>query len=184
MRLAPHPIGAALVAVVAALAGSAGCGDTTGVPDPGELEVGTFRAELSGADERSLRGDAINYRAQLSGTREPIWWLRLSAPPGTGPDSVRLEFAVKLAGQGLPDAGTYPVNDEGVPRDSFRVQMFLDPDSDGGGTVHEGRSGTVTLTEVVEDEVVAGRFELRTTPVDSTDGATIDVSGAFRSGRD
>lgn len=112
-----------------------------------------------------------------------MWWLRLSAPPGTGPDSVRFEFGMKLSRPGLPATGSYAVADGGVSLDTFRVDLIRSPDAPDGGRSYVGRSGELTLTEVAEGEVMAGRLEFSATPFDAPGDTAIEVSGSFRSGR-
>lgn len=162
---------------------SVGCSEPTGLPDPGELRKGSFRADVTGDVERSLRGDVHNYFGRSTRTDALLWWLRLSAPPGTGADSVRFEFLLRVDRRQLPAPGSYPVGAVYYSRDTVTVSTTFRPDSP-EGEVYAPVSGTFTLTEAVEGEMVAGTFEFtaRRAGVDSPDASRFAISGAFRGG--
>lgn len=171
-------------ATLAALAGVLlflACGDPTG---PDELEKGTFRAELSGAVEGTLDGDTNFTFVRIGDTSEPAWILRLSYPAGTGSDSIQIRFVQRVASvNSLPNQGTYPVATGPISQDTTVVNILVRPDAELAEELFVGQSGTFTVTEAAEGEVLAGRFDLtaRRSEGDSL-SETVSATGSFRSG--
>lgn len=161
--------------------GVVACGDVTGLEDPSELELGTFRAEVTGARNTSLVGDTHNYWANDVETKNLVWYVRLNSPPGPGTDSVRIDFVVDREVERLPDVGTYPLGPYSLegPVESDTVGAYIDfLSKDSTVTLFQAQTGSLTITEAVDSEVVAGRFEF---VAESGPGDTISVRGAFRS---
>ena len=157
------------------------CGDPTG---PDELEKGTFRADVSGAVEGTLNGDTNFTFAQVGDSGEPAWLLRLSYPPGTGSDSIQIRFVQRATSvNSLPREGSYPVSIGPISEDTTTANLLVRPDTELAEEVFVGQSGTFTVTEAVEGEVLAGRFDLtaRRSEGDSL-SETVTATGAFRSG--
>lgn len=178
----PRPPSPPAVAALVVLAlGAVSCGDVTGLEDPGELELGSFRAEMSGARTDTLFGDTHNYWANHVDTNNLVWYVRLNAPPGTGPDSVRLDFVMDRRLERLPEVGTYPLGPypEGGHVTSDTVGGFVNfLVNDSTFSIFHAQTGTFEITEAVDSQVVAGRFEF---VAESGPGDTISVRGGFRS---
>lgn len=159
------------------------CEGATGLEEPTELKRGSFRAEVSGDTAVSLRGDAHNHFVKSAVTRKSLWLLRLGAPPGTDPDSARIELRLESPLDEQPEEGSYPIipftGDLAYSADSVWIGTDFDP-----GPLYFARSGSVTITEAIDNEVVAGRFEFtaRTLADDSLAEESILVSGAFHAG--
>lgn len=176
-----HPSLSAVAALLILTVGAVSCGDVTGLEDPSELELGTFRAEVTGAKNETIVGSTNNYWAHHLDTNDLVWYVRLSSPPGPGTDSVRVDFVVDREVERLPEVGTYPLGpfEEGGRVAPDSVASFVDYlVNDTTFTIFHARTGSLTITEAVDSDVVAGRFEF---VAESNAGDTISVRGAFRS---
>ena len=147
-----------------------------GCSDPPDLDPGTFRVQLLGAATGALSGSAVAETIFAEDFPGPRYSIRMYAAQG---DTVR-GVSVHCAGDGPPPSGTYEITATGDECGGGYVRGVSSLE-DGTTTLEhaEASSGTVTITESGDGQVV-GSFSLSGDLfVGSEPAGTMTASGSF-----
>lgn len=176
--------------VAAGLLASLACEQTRRISAPDDLRTGRFRAHVDAGGQLSLTGEADFSFDTMAGpdSSRLAWVLSLEPPRGTGADSIAIRFMKAVSGKRLPGQGPHPIEmEERLSHERVFADVIVHPDSSVASEFFQVRSGTLTVTESEQGEVLAGQFRFgaehtmdmdhRRDPVSDT---IVEVAGSFR----